>query len=130
MSLLYKEKQFISIRGFLGEKVSKGSAVYLNVDRKFYNADASNSSKLPAVGIAKEGGEQGNEVEIILTGKVLDVNRESDLTVGKKVYVSSSTPGKLTTTPPTSGNYHQIIGVAISATDVILDVNLDCLKIV
>lgn len=117
----------VIFKGVLGESVLRGSVVYRFTDGKFYNADCSNPDKLPAIGVTKEGGSNGDEVEIVLIGVVEDVNKEDNLQEGDIVYVS--TQGRITPYPPESNNYHQMVGVALNSSDIVVNINLECLLV-
>ncbi|MBF0401962.1 MAG: hypothetical protein HQL90_14505 [Magnetococcales bacterium] len=80
---------------------------------KARKADATDATK-PANGFVKAGVTSGASGDVyfdglndVLTGK----------TAGKRYFLSATTPGAATDTPPSgSGNLSQILGVAVSAT--------------
>jgi len=97
-----------------GENLGQFDAVYLNADEnKWYKADASDSTKVDVSGIVTNtGGILADHDGQIMAPGVL--SGFSGLTQGSVYYLSKTTPGALTTTRPTSGEWEVPLGVAIS----------------
>lgn len=105
-----------------GEAYSEGDALYIDsTDGKLYKADASDTSKMPARGVAGEDSAGADEA-----GKTLQTRASKDgytgLTPGKSQFVSATTAGALTETKPADGNTIQKMGFAINATTVNVEV--------
>lgn len=89
-----------------------------------YKADANDSTKMPVIGIAKESATTGNSLDVYYNGKVTDVERDADFSVGDIIYMST-TPGQVTKTlSTTSGTGQQRIGIATDTDDILLDIDL------
>ena len=79
-------------------------------------ADADAAGKAPAICMALDAGADGGKVPVLWQGRVR--NSAWSWTEGGLIYLSD-TPGALTQTPPaTAGDIVQIVGVALSATEV------------
>lgn len=104
----------------LGENISQYEALAPSKDGdgKFYKALA-NITRQPAWGLAVEAGAADAQVRIQRVGPI--TNTGWSWTPGKYVYLSDVTPGALTQTPPADARAIQIIGFAISATQIILN---------
>lgn len=104
----------------LGEDVSQYDALSPSKDGdgKFYKALA-NITRQPAWGLAAEAGVAAAQIRMQRIGPV--TNAGWAWTPGKYIYLSESTPGALTQTPPTDERARQIVGFAISATQIILN---------
>lgn len=87
---------------------------------KVRNADASLTTKR-AVGFVLVGGAAASTLSVYFLGRNTAV---SALTPGARYFLSDSTPGGYTTTAPTgSGKIVQSVGVAISATDINIEID-------
>lgn len=81
---------------------------------KVRKADATDDTK-PAHGYVKEAVTSGSQA-VVYTDAYLP---GTGLTVGSKYFLSAETPGAVTTTPPSdAGNIAQVIGIAVSTTDI------------
>jgi hypothetical protein len=81
---------------------------------KMVDASAANLT-LPAVGIAQGGCTASAGVNTIFTLPLFSVATSTTLTVGTYYYLSASSPGKATATPPsTAGQLLQPLGFAVS----------------
>lgn len=101
----------------LGEAVSAYDAGYLHTDGTWYKALA-NITKQPAWGLFIEEGDAAQEIRLQRVGPI--TNAGWSWTPGLPIYLSPSTPGGLTQVRPAS-NVRQYMGVATSATGMILD---------
>ena len=89
-----------------GSPIAKGEAVYISgvsgntplVDV----ADASDSDKMPAFGIAMETASDNSEIEIVTFGDLAGVDTQS-YTVGDTLFVGT-TPGQITNVKPTGAS--------------------------
>lgn len=87
-----------------GENLSKGDVVYVTGDTgsgRFIvaKADASDPSKMPAVGLVPAAISSGNNGKIVSFGRAIGLNT-AGMIVGKPVYVAT-TPGGITKDKPT-----------------------------
>lgn len=106
-----------------GEDITIGQMVAIHTDGKAYKANAKTGAgqQIPAVGIAEVTVAAGGYIEIKRWGHV---SGAADLTVGAPVYLAE-TDGAVTATPPSdAGDIVQYVGIALSATDFLLDVEL------
>jgi len=98
-----------------------GNAVYLSAADTVAQADATDTTKMPAIGIIVSKPD-ATSCWVCHHGVVTGL---SGLTAGSRYYVSE-TAGAITTTPPTAGgSVVQIIGVAKSTTELIVMPCLD-----
>lgn len=103
-----------------GETVTRGEAVYLKSDGKYWLADAAATTTAAVKGIALTSGVADQEIAVVLSGKI---DLGATLTVGQ-VYVLSGNAGKIAPIGDTpSGEYLSILGVATAADE--LDVDID-----
>jgi len=87
-------------------------------------AQASDEDRMPAFGVATEGGGIGDTVAVQTMGSYNDIERTEDLDMQEAVYVSD-TAGKATKNPPaTSGCGQQRIGIAKAAGNMMLEFDL------
>lgn len=107
----FADRVFIAAR--FSEAVSEGDPVYVS---GFHGsdgpvivskADASDSSKMPAIGLATQDYSQNNEGDVACIGSLKDVDTDS-FSVGDVLYVASG--GGLTNTKPTGTNLIQNVG--------------------
>lgn len=81
---------------------------------KCRKANATDATK-PGHGYVKAAVELGANATVYTDGYLPGTG----LTVGSKYFLSATTPGAVTTTPPAAtGNITQVIGVAVSATEI------------
>jgi hypothetical protein len=113
---IYSGPQFT---GTAGENLVKGDVVYLKAsDFKYYKADCSSITKLPAVAIATGTININNAGVFVKSGGYLGNSGWS--WAASPIFVSTS--GALTTTAPvTSGYYIQIFGYPTSATSIAVE---------
>lgn len=98
----------------LGEDVAFGEALYIAADGKAYKATASGSRDQATVqGLAVENGSSGDVIQLALAGGLIGYG---GLTPGAEYFLSASTPGGITVTPPSgAGHYVTKAGEALSA---------------
>ena len=81
---------------------------------KVRKANATDDTK-PAHGYVKDAVTSGSQAVVYTDGYLPGTG----LTIGSKYFLSAETPGGVTTTPPSAtGNIAQVIGVAVSTTDI------------
>jgi len=99
-----------------GENLSPGDVSRCNSDGKFYKANATNSTGVPATVMAIDTISANSTGRALLTGFWIDTSK--NWTVGGYIYLST-TSGQITQTAPSgSGNQVQLLGIA-TATDTI-----------
>jgi len=107
----FADRVFIAAR--FSEDVSEGDPVYVsgfhgsNGPIIVSKADASDSSKMPSIGLATQDYSQNNEGDVACIGSLKDVDTDS-FSVGDVLYVASG--GGLTNTKPTGTNLIQNVG--------------------
>jgi hypothetical protein len=95
-----------------GENLSAGDVLKIGVDGKYYKANASYSSGVPAVALAIENINVNSTGRALVKGYWLDTSK--NYIVGGDLYLST-TAGDITQTPPTSdGNQIQKLGIALT----------------
>jgi hypothetical protein len=109
----------IDITGInFGETVAQWSCVFLASDGKVDIADADAAGEFPAMGIVVAGGDDTDAATILIQGVVRNEGW-SGLTVGGAVYLGDAGTGAITqTAPSTSGDCVQLIGRAISDSEI------------
>ena len=112
----------ITIKGKnFGETVAAFEVVELQADAKFDKADASTGSGLfPAWGIAVTGGNDTDAAIVMVKGVVRNESW-TGLTVAGPVYLSETAGGVTQTAPSDSGDCIQIIGFALSDSEIYFD---------
>jgi len=117
-------KQVYSVAGFTApafENVSQGEALYSrSSDGKVGKAIANDTvDKASCIGFAETSKSTGETVRCLTHGQLAS----SGLTRGSDYYLSDSSSGGITTTPPTaSGNYLVRVGTASSTTQLIVKI--------
>jgi hypothetical protein len=117
-------KQVYSVAGFTApafENVSQGEALYSrSSDGKVGKAIANDTvDKASCIGFAETSKSTGETVRCVTHGQLAS----SGLTVGSDYYLSGSSSGGITTTPPSgSGNYLVRVGRASSTTQLIVKI--------
>lgn len=94
-----------------GEAFDAGMPVYLNTtDGKYYKADADDSSKYNARGMALTGSDADEDSFVLQTGGPCNIGAT---TVQGQIYVVSNTAGKIAPSSDTTTNWYSwIVGVA------------------
>lgn len=105
----------------LGEAVAAYVPVHISGDGKAYKAQA-NRSACPAVGLLIEAGEADDEVRAQRVGPI--TNSGWTWTPGKPVWLDPDTAGGLTQAWQ-PGPYRQMLGIAVSATCLVLGGGID-----
>ena len=108
----------ITMKGLtFGETVSQWECVFLASDGKLDQADADAAGEFPAMGIVTASG-VNTGAAILLSRGVVRNEGWSGLTVGGAVYLSDTAGGLTQTAPSTSGDCVQIIGRALSDSEI------------
>jgi hypothetical protein len=140
----YIDKLHINVRNKTGATIPAGSVVYASglqgEDILIDLADASDASKMPAIGFTYEDIGDNNKGDIISAGvlvKNITVDDAGTADVGDTMYVSPATPGGITTVRPSdaahkvqnvgialkvNGNNNQVTKFKVSAIDRVNDV--------
>ena len=118
ISAAYAPQELVTLTA--GENINAYQVVIVKSDGLVWKADAATTAHAGAViGIADTSATTGNPLNIQSSGVML--NMGWSWTVGARVYVGLG--GALTQTVPSgSGNFEQVIGIALSATE--LDINI------
>lgn len=103
-----------------GEALSAGDAVYVSASGVVSKARAnSESTSVPFIGLAKTSVGSGAAIQVAVSGRISGL---SGLSAGSRYYVSSGTAGAVTATAPSaSGTQVVLAGVAMSATEIVLN---------
>lgn len=110
------------ITGTVGSRVTYGQLLYQNSNGKYYLAESNSSTTLPVVGLAIGTIASNHEGLILLYG--LAHNSTWEFTSGNRLYISSSTPGAISASAPTtSGSKIQSVGFALNATTIFFQPN-------
>jgi hypothetical protein len=95
-----------------GENLSAGDVLRIGVDGKYYKANASYNTGVPAVALAIENISASYTGRALVKGYWLDTSKNYQ--VGKDIYLAT-VAGGITQTPPTSdGNQIQKLGIALT----------------
>jgi len=105
----------------LGEAANAYVPVHISGDGKTYKAQA-NRSACPAVGLTVEAGEAEEDVRVQRVGPITNV--AWSWSPGKPVWLDPDTAGGLTQAWQ-PGPYRQMLGIAVSATCVVLGGSID-----
>ncbi len=109
----------IRILGILGESVNAYEPLYLNTaNGKWYKAQA-NGVKQPCLGLAVEEGILNDEIRIHRMGEIISPSWNW-IYIGRPVYLSPAVAGELK--QRTGGINSQVIGYAVSATKILVDI--------
>ena len=108
------------IVGTAGEALSKGEAVYLKSDGKFWKAKADADATMPSMGLVVNDADAAGEVVVQRVGPFSETGWS--WSAGDRLYVSEPTAGAMTATKPSSRA--QPMGIAIDSDTVILMVTL------
>ncbi len=117
----YIDKLHATVKNTTGVTISAGSVVYAaGVDGSnilVALADASDSSKMPAIGfVYSDIAHNGTGGVVVAGSRTQDIQNITGADEGKKMYVSSSQPGRVTVTKPAgSTNLVQSVGVVLRA---------------
>lgn len=112
-----------AIRQYLaGEALTAGNAVFVHTDGTVKKAVATVGTANVCVGVVIFDADSGAAVDVISKGIVSGF---SGLTIGSPVYLSDATAGAVTSTvPKTYGDRVQVIGHALAANQIAIDVQL------
>ena len=117
----YIDKLHATVKNTTGSTISAGSLVYAagvdGSDILVALADASDSSKMPAIGFVFSDIAHNGTGDVVVAGsRTQDIQSVTGADEGKNMYVSSSTPGAVTVTKPSgSTNFVQSVGVVLRA---------------
>lgn len=108
----------IRVRNTTGSTIVKGEAVYVNGANGQYPtialAKANSSSTAQVIAVVQQDVLDGAYTDVISFGVIENLNTFG-YTAGQTLYLSATTAGQLTTTPPSSPNYEVEVGVVLYA---------------
>lgn len=96
-----------------GEAITLGAALYYKNDGKVYNANATDTSKIPCMGIALATASSGSH-PVLLFGVYRDDTNLNFSTVGGLVYPDTSNGALTQTAPSGSDQVIQPVGIALA----------------
>jgi len=104
-----------------GVTVTRGYALAINSSGEVVLADADGTewTDFPARGFAATDTAAGSKVTVLRKGKLSGF---SGLTIGKDVYLSETAGGITQTAPSDTGDCVQKVGWAISATEIVIEI--------
>lgn len=106
-----------------GESLSQWSVVRLaNSTSPWYEADANEAGEFPAHGIAISSCTPTNTVVVLVRG-IIRNEGWTGLTIGSPIYLSETAGGLTQTAPSDSGDCVQLIGWALSDSEIYFDFN-------
>lgn len=103
--------------------VSQWDAVFINSSSEFALADANGSGTYPAIGLAVAGASGGAGAVVLVRGVAR--NDSWSWTVGTQIFLSATAGGLTQTAPSTSGDKVQVMGIAISADEMLVNPSPD-----
>ena len=113
----------VSIASVAGENLSEGDVLYVQSDSEAYKAKADADATSLVVGLCDRDASENGAIGIIPVGS-LDITGWG-LTAGDSYYLSSSTAGEVTNTAPTtSGEYVVPLGIALSTTEMAINIQV------
>ena len=118
-----------------GESIAVGDWVYMStVDGRVSKADANDTGDdghYPAIGVAVSAqGSAGSAVKILTHGVYNDSDGfgGSDLTEGKKMFLSTTAGAVTATAPSSTSDRVQVCGIAVGPRDVFVNPSLDTIE--
>jgi len=105
--------------GYAGETITQGMPVYKAADGYWYKADSNSATALARVanGIAANAASQYQPIDVLLPGEGVTYFPGATLTVNTAYYLSDTAGGICPLADVGSGEYMQLIGIAISTTE-------------
>ena len=104
----------VILSGLTGVGLALGEAVYISASDTVTKAQADSVATMPSVGIVSKL----SPLEITVVGKVMGL---TGITPGATYYVSQTTPGVITTTPPTATTHViQSVALGLNTTTVVV----------
>lgn len=103
--------------------VTQWETVYLNSSSQWVLADANGSGTYPCRGLATATASTGNATTVITRGTVR--NDAWNWTVGGTIYLSTTAGGLTQTAPSTTGDKIQVIGYALDADTMAVEISPD-----
>lgn len=97
----------------IGENVVSGNVLYIKSDGKYWKANATNSTKVPALAISRISANAEASIPLLFQGSI--TNTSWSLTPGGIVYLSTSDGVITQTQPSATDNVIQTLGVAVSS---------------
>jgi len=104
----------IILTGLSGTSLAIGNAVYVSAADTVTKAQANSASTMPGMGVVS----RVSPLEVTVVGKITGL---TGIVAGSVYYVSPTTPGVITTTPPaTSGQYIQAVAIGLNTTTIVV----------
>lgn len=111
-----------------GENLAQYDLVYLKGDGKWWKAKADNATTMPSIGMVTANVNAESAAVVLFDGLIC--NTGWSFTPGVPVYVDDDTAGLVTATyPPDAGDQVGFVGLALSATVLMISLNLITLEI-
>jgi len=110
-----------------GENLSQGDVCKCGVDGKFYKANATDSTGVPAIVITIDTISASSTGRALLIGFWKDTSKS--WTVGGYIYLSTTSGQMTQTVPSVIGNQVQILGVAIATDTIYFNPNVMILEV-
>jgi hypothetical protein len=112
----YESSSVESFKKIASENISALKLVYADV-LNCYLADNSDELKTSVIGVALNGANIGEEVEIKTSGELKDIF--FNFSIGEKLFLGAN--GAITNTPPSSG-YHVCIGHGLGSGAIFINI--------
>jgi cytoskeletal protein CcmA (bactofilin family) len=114
----YPDQTIVQVKNTSGEPMTKGEAVHVtgsNGNNTFHIglADASDPTKMPAIGIVYEDIPINGQGAVVTFGRANGIDGISEFTNGDTLYVSNTVPGGLTNVKPYGVNLDLIQNVGV-----------------
>ena len=104
----------VILSGLTGAGLAVGEAVYVSADDTVTKAKADSISTMPGIGVVSKT----SPLEITVVGKVTGL---TGIVAGSVYYISQTTPGVLTTTPPSlSTHVIQSVALGLNTTTIVV----------
>ncbi len=105
--------------GYAGETITQGMPVYKAADGTWMKADSNSATPLARVakGIAMNGASQYQPIDVLLPGDGVTFFPGSTLVANIEYYLSDTPGGICPLADVGTGEYKQLIGIAISTTE-------------
>jgi len=123
--------QGIVIEFLAAEAITQWDAVYVSTTTgRVGRADATNTAKMPVIGIAIEAqGSAGSSVRILTHGVYRDDGGfGGNMTVGVPLYAPEANGNLTTTIPADDGDFVQKVGIAVGLRSAFINPSLDVIE--
>ncbi len=108
-----------------GETITAGQIVYMDgTSNEWMLADADAAGEFPALGMAAEGGTDGNAMDVLVRG-IARLDTWSWTNEGVKLYLGDTAGGMTETAPSTDGDCVQVLATVLAITNDTILFNAD-----